>query len=759
VGIRFAFLFFFLLISGTCHAQVNSFNGRTGSVTLDLSDVTSALGYTPANKSGDTFTGPLNIGTAASPTTFDVFANPSGFAAPVGNNVAHLDIANGHFNFTKQITSGSAATQPLYVFYNQATAGFPTFYKSNQEYFDSPAVAIQYQNVPQSGGIVGTGQVNGLKISGLIANNNPFSAQNQGINNQMVRTGGDSSWGYNYQLYDWFKRPVQSFNFVGSEMDYRGYGSDTTGCTYDPAQCNRSQLYLASVTATDYAVIDRGGTKVYSLSPPTDVNGPFLDGAIATSVGGVSSIYTVVAVGNGIPAATASAPKFPDFLTKTTTAAVANTGLSPALQVNVGATTIQLASTSGLSAGNGMSGANGNLVPGAKIASVVDSTHITVAPGTVLNTIQTTDTIYFATSGTITVADTTGITPLSWVYGGNLSLAAQVLTVPDSTHFTVDPATIINTGLSNGAALTIGPAVVDGGVTWALGNAALAHTGRGIWLEGATGAANAGIYGTGLSTNAAFDNALIDASGMTCAPGVTNCAAMRLPLNVGIDFSMPHASVSKSEATKNQHLLEYSSFGNVFAFLNPNGTAWTIGDDANSTVTTSGMQVIGSDATRGNCASKATGWNAIGVSVCTNNTNGTNEGDIIAPQHGLNTYVQSGSGTTNTTPDLQLTSTGLAVKGTLTVSGGASVKPNFAFLSGDLGTSLAPGACTSYTGSAPGAAVGNVAIASPRMYPGDQFQWKAWVNAANQATVYLCNYGPSTATPTTTKFDVMVIQH
>ena len=48
----------------TAHAPVSSVNGQTGAVTVDTSinssDVTTALGYTPVNKAGDTMTGTLN---------------------------------------------------------------------------------------------------------------------------------------------------------------------------------------------------------------------------------------------------------------------------------------------------------------------------------------------------------------------------------------------------------------------------------------------------------------------------------------------------------------------------------------------------------------------------------------------------------------------------------------------------------------------------------------------------------------------------
>lgn len=42
---------------------VTSFNSRTGAITLSSSDVTTALGYIPVNKAGDTMLGPLSINT------------------------------------------------------------------------------------------------------------------------------------------------------------------------------------------------------------------------------------------------------------------------------------------------------------------------------------------------------------------------------------------------------------------------------------------------------------------------------------------------------------------------------------------------------------------------------------------------------------------------------------------------------------------------------------------------------------------------
>ena len=50
-------------------AKVASFNGRVGTVTLNATDVTTALGYTPVNKAGDTMSGALT--------------NSSGFIGPL----------------------------------------------------------------------------------------------------------------------------------------------------------------------------------------------------------------------------------------------------------------------------------------------------------------------------------------------------------------------------------------------------------------------------------------------------------------------------------------------------------------------------------------------------------------------------------------------------------------------------------------------------------------------------------------------------
>jgi hypothetical protein len=68
----------------TSSTGVTGFNSRNGAVSLTSSDVTNALTYTPANRSGDTFTGPVIMGVASS-TTFTVGNISNANSSGVGN--------------------------------------------------------------------------------------------------------------------------------------------------------------------------------------------------------------------------------------------------------------------------------------------------------------------------------------------------------------------------------------------------------------------------------------------------------------------------------------------------------------------------------------------------------------------------------------------------------------------------------------------------------------------------------------------------
>lgn len=99
---------------------VTSFNTRTGVVTLSITDVTTALGYTPINKAGDTFTGKVtfpsstttrsgvNLGQGVAPTSpgnGDLWATSSSVFARVGGSTIDLGSGGGG-SFDQNTTYG-----------------------------------------------------------------------------------------------------------------------------------------------------------------------------------------------------------------------------------------------------------------------------------------------------------------------------------------------------------------------------------------------------------------------------------------------------------------------------------------------------------------------------------------------------------------------------------------------------------------------------------------------------------------------------
>ena len=92
------------MTSGT--GMVTSFNTRTGAVTLTSSDITTALGYTPINKTGDTGIGNLSMGALTATTgTFSSQIQALGLDSSWG---VTSGVATGAFNAV--MGTGSAAT-------------------------------------------------------------------------------------------------------------------------------------------------------------------------------------------------------------------------------------------------------------------------------------------------------------------------------------------------------------------------------------------------------------------------------------------------------------------------------------------------------------------------------------------------------------------------------------------------------------------------------------------------------------------------
>ena len=97
-----------LASNGSSGGGVTSFNTRTGAVTLTSGDVTGALGYTPANKAGDVFTGNVQVNVAGGTGMLRATGNSTVTGYIFGSNAASL------------VGIGSQTNHPVDVFVNSA---------------------------------------------------------------------------------------------------------------------------------------------------------------------------------------------------------------------------------------------------------------------------------------------------------------------------------------------------------------------------------------------------------------------------------------------------------------------------------------------------------------------------------------------------------------------------------------------------------------------------------------------------------------
>jgi hypothetical protein len=141
-------------------AGVLSFNSRTGAVTLTSGDVTTALGYTPVNRAGDTMTGTLNLqdtsGTASAMARYISFRGAGmeergwvGFGYGTTqfglfNNLGDVNVFGaGNINL---ITNGAVTSNTSFR--------APIFYDSNDtSYYLDPATTSNLQNVQMFGSL------------------------------------------------------------------------------------------------------------------------------------------------------------------------------------------------------------------------------------------------------------------------------------------------------------------------------------------------------------------------------------------------------------------------------------------------------------------------------------------------------------------------------------------------------------------------------------------------------------------------------
>lgn len=84
-------------------------------------------------------------------------------------------------------------------------------------------------------------------------------------------------------------------------------------------------------------------------------------------------------------------------------------------------------------------------------------------------------------------------------------------------------------------------------------------------------------------------------------------------------------------------------------------------------------------------------------------------------------------------------------------------QPAYSAISASVGGSaLTAGQCASGTASVAGSTTSQVAVVSPNTYPGDGFEWHAYVSAAGTVTVKVC--AELAGTPTASTYNVRVIQ-
>jgi hypothetical protein len=176
-------------------------------------------------RSGGTLTGPLST-------------MATGTSVPSGNNVGTFDCFSEQFSFRRQVTSGNPGQPTVYVGLTNFSNAYTSYYSSG-EYIDVPAMIIQAQNVAGS-----TGQLNGLMILLDSGGNNPFDAEDQGLNIQVSKSGQNSTWAINTQSLDITGLPPQSFATIGAEIDLGGSGYDNAASAYDPYQSYRATMWF-----------------------------------------------------------------------------------------------------------------------------------------------------------------------------------------------------------------------------------------------------------------------------------------------------------------------------------------------------------------------------------------------------------------------------------------------------------------------------------------------------------------------------------
>ena len=210
-------------------AKVASFNGRVGTVTLNATDVTTALGYIPVNKAGDTMSGSLT--------------NSSGFVGPLTGNV------------TGNVTGNSGTTSQT-NFTNLTIGSSQVLYAGN---YNTYAPTLTGTGASGTWGISITGNSAATSSLNSTAIANQFGNSFATNGYQKLPNGFILQWGTHYS--DGTAGAVyQSFNFA-----------------FPNACLNVSVTGMSeSVTSTDIFGINSGGYNQYNFLVwgSTNADGP-----------------------------------------------------------------------------------------------------------------------------------------------------------------------------------------------------------------------------------------------------------------------------------------------------------------------------------------------------------------------------------------------------------------------------------------------------------------------------------------------------
>jgi hypothetical protein len=159
-------------------------------------------------------------------------------------------------------------------------------------------------------------------------------------------------------------------------------------------------------------------------------------------------------------------------------------------------------------------------------------------------------------------------------------------------------------------------------------------------------------------------------------------------------------------------------------------------------------------------------------SYCVSGSLGNNSTDTVVASNAVKLNgSQSLTGVQGTTGTKIAAATGSFTSGNLrsTDANGNSVDSGLAvsgvqakLLSGTSsrigGSALTAGTCASTTVTVAGAATSMSVLATPTTYPGDAFDWKAYVSSANTVTIKVCTNLAAGGTPTSSTYNVRVIQ-